>query len=362
MDNYDTISENAMLEYIHETPTVLKNILDNRKEYTKEFVDDFVENKYSKVIIIGSGTSYHGGLSSRAFMERTLKVTVDANYPLLYKNFTSVFNEKTVVIGISQGGESKSTIQGLEYSKDHGCKTVSLTEAGKDSKLAAYSDIALCLACGTEVAGPKTKGYQATMMMLVVMALETGLALNTITLDEYNKVLARLYKIVENLDHVINESINWYNRNREDFLTAKRILLVGYKNNFGNILEGRLKIEEAVRYGIEGYELEEFMHGIYHSIDEGVHLVYLAQDDEFKERSVKLKNFMGDYSSHQFMIGDLGVNSSKDMDFKFVNDKEFCAFEYIIPLQCLAFFLSKDLGINANIPKIRNFHYLLGSK
>ncbi|MEG0239656.1 SIS domain-containing protein [Anaerorhabdus sp.] len=362
MDNYDAISENAMLEYIRETPLVLKNILDNRKEYTKEFVEDFVENKYEKVIIIGSGTSYHGGLSSRAFMEKTLKVTVDANYPLLYKNFTSVFNEKTVVIGISQGGESKSTIQGLEYSKEHGCKTVSITETGKDSKLAKYSDISLCMQCGPEVAGPKTKGYQATMMMLDILALETGLATKTIDIEEYEAVLARLYKVVDNQNKIIEESIKWYDRNREDFLTAKRIIIVGYKNNFGNVLESRLKIEEAVRYGIEGYELEEFMHGIYHSIDEGVHLIYIAQDDEFKERSIKLRDFMHDYSSHEFMIGDLGLNNPMNMDFKFVNDKEFCAFEYIIPLQCLAFYLSKDLGINANIPKIKNFHYLIGSK
>lgn len=369
MTQYDKASdlkkmnEDAMFEYIQETPAVLQGLLDHRKEYTKEFVDNFVKNKYEKVILIGSGTSYHGSLSTRAFMERTLQIPVDANYPLLYMNFTSVFDRKTIVIGTSQGGESKSTIHGLEYSKKHGCYTVSLTEQGAESKLSQYSDMALKLNCGEkELAGPKTKGYQATMLNLILLALETGLAMGTIDEDYYNSVIERIQKTINNLQNVIDASVDWYNRNRDEFVIGKRMIVVGYDNNYGNVLEGRLKIEEAVRYGIEGYELEEFFHGIYHSIDEGVHIVYLAQDGNSKERAIKLRNFMHDYTPHEFMIGNLHSDNPQDLSIEFVDDKEFCIFEYIIPLQILAFFCSKDLGINANIPKIVNFHYLMGSK
>lgn len=359
----DKMSEDAMYEYIQETPKILQNILDHRKEYTKDFVKNFVENKYEKVILIGSGTSYHGSLSTRAFMERTLQIPVDANYPLLYINFTSVFNQKTLVIGTSQGGESKSTIQGLDYSRENGCYTVSLTEQGKDSKLAQHSDLALKFNCGEkELAGPKTKGYQAQMLNLILLALETGLEMQTITLDYYNEVIDRIQKTINNLNHVIEESVKWYNRNRDEFKIGKRMIVVGYENNYGNVLEGRLKIEEALRYGIEGYELEEFFHGIYHSIDENVHLVYLAHKNEHTERAVALRNFLKDYTPHQFMIGNLNSDNIQDLSIDFVDDPEFCIFEYIIPLQIIAFFCSKDLGINANIPKIVGFHYIMGSK
>lgn len=361
--DYNKITENAMFEYIRETPSVLQGLLDHRKEYTKEFVDNFVENRYEKVILIGSGTSYHGSLSTRAFMERTLKVNVEANYPLSYMNFTSVFDRKTIVIGTSQGGESKSTIQGLDYSKANGCFTVSLTELGKDSKLAEHSDLALKFNCGAkEIAGPKTKGYQANMLNLILLALETGLALGTITEDYYNNVIERIQKTINNLDNVIDSAVEWYNRNKDEFVAGRRMVIVGYGNNYGNVLEGRLKIEEAVRYGIEGYELEEFFHGIYHSIDEGVHMVYLAQSGAHRDRAVRLRNFMHDYTPHEFMVGNLGSDNPQDLSIEFVDDEEFCIFEYIIPLQILAFFCSRDLGINANIPKIVNFHYLMGSK
>lgn len=357
------MSEDAMFEYIKETPKVLQGLLDNRKNYTKEFVDNFVEKKYEKVILIGSGTSYHGSLSTRAFMERTLQIPVDANYPLLYKNFTSVFNQKTLVIGTSQGGESKSTIQGLDYSKEHGCDTVSLTEQGAESKVGQHSDIALKFHSGEkELAGPKTKGYQAQMLNLILLSLETGLALGTISEEYYNQVINRIQITINNLNQVIDSAVVWYERNREEFKIGKRMIVIGYGNNYGNVLEGRLKIEEAVRYGIEGYELEEFFHGIYHSIDEGVHIVYLSQKDERKERSVLLRNFLKDYTPHQFMIGNLNSDNPQDLSINFVDDPEFCIFEYIIPLQIIAFLCSKDLGINANIPKIVGFHYLMGSK
>jgi len=104
------------------------------------------------------------------------------------------------------------------------------------------------------------------------------------------------------------------------------------------------------------------MHGIYHSIDENVFMIALASKGIYKERSVKLSNFMSDYSKHQFIIGADLEASTRNLSMDFVDDPDFSFFEYIIPLQILAFLLSKDLGINANIPKIKNFHYLVGSK
>ena len=356
------LPEDAMLNYIKETPSVLQNIVDGRKEYSREFTEKFVREQYKRVILIGSGTSYHGGLSVRSLMERILNVSVEAQYPLLFMNFTSVFDRKTLVIGISQSGESKSTLQGLEYARKHGCDTVSLSETGPEAIIAGYADINLKFNCGdTELAGPKTKGYQATMLDLIILALETGLAMNTITEEFYNDCIARIQKTIDNLNNVIQNSIDWYYANKEELMQAKRIIVVGYDNNYGNVLEGRLKTEEAIRFGIEGYEMEEFMHGIYHSIDESVQIVYLAQESGFKSRAVRLRDFMHEWTPHEYLVGNFSDGNVQNLT-GFVDDEYFCIFEYIIPLQILAFHLSRDKGINANIPKILNFHYRMGSK
>ncbi|MBQ1827200.1 MAG: SIS domain-containing protein [Erysipelotrichaceae bacterium] len=357
------LPEDAMLSYIRETPSVLQKILDERKEYSREFVEQFVREKYKRVILIGSGTSYHGGLSVRSLMEKVLKVTVDANYPLLFMNFTSVFDQKTLAIGISQSGESKSTLQGLEYARKHGCDTVSLSEKGSDSIIAGYADLNLRFNSGSiELSGPKTKGYQATMLDLIILSLESALAMGTISEDCYNGYIERIQKTIDNLSAIIENSVKWYYANRDELMESKRIIVVGYGNNYGNVLEGRLKTEEAVRFGIEGYEMEEFMHGIYHSIDESVQIVYLAQQSEaFKSRAVRLRDFMHEWTPHEYLIGNFPDGNVQNLS-GFVDDEAFCIFEYIIPLQILAFHLSRDKGINCNIPKIQNFHYRMGSK
>ncbi|MDP4109196.1 MAG: SIS domain-containing protein [Bacillota bacterium] len=363
MDKYSNLSDTAMLDYIHETPEALKRILADRKKITKQFVKEFINREIEELQIIGSGTSFHGGYAAHGLLERILKIPVCASYPMPFKDSKTVIDNKTMVIGISQGGESLSTVAGIDYAKSKGCFTVAITANDDGKRVSEHADMTVLLSCGPEYAGPKTKGYQATILILLLLGLETGLAQGKITEDYYNEILGRMETTFNNQKRVIEASEDWYRANRDEFMKCRRFVLVGYEANYGNVLEGRLKIQEAVRYGVEGYELEEFMHGIYHSIDENVFMLLLAPKGQYKDRIVKLKEFFKDYTEHRFLIGDFDGNAdTKTLNVKFVDDPDFSIFEYILPLQCIAYYLSKDLGINPNIPKIVNFHYLMGSK
>lgn len=363
MGKYSNLSDTAMWEYICETPAVLKHILENRENITRQFVNEFQSRGIEKIQIIGSGTSFHGGYAARSFLERLLNIPIDTFYPMPFKDGKTVLDEKTIVIGISQGGESLSTVAGIDYGKSKGCYTVAVTANDDGSRLSDHADMTVLLSCGPEFAGPKTKGYQATMLILILLGTELALEQGKILKSEYDDIINRLNKTIDNQNHVIKLSENWYARNRSEFIKSRRIILVGYEANYANVLEGRLKIQETVRYGVEGYELEEFMHGIYNSIDEDVFMFYLAPQGNYKKRIIKLKEFLSDYTSHNFLIGNLKEDyDPKALNIDFVDDHDFSIFEYILPLQCLAYYLSKDLGINPNVPKIENFHYLMGSK
>lgn len=365
MIDYSKLSETAMMDYINETQDVLQNMLDNRVEYFKPFSDLFEKEEIKLIYCTGSGTSFHCAESTRAFMSDVLGVPVLADYPRLIDNFVKTFDQKTMLIAVSQSGESKSSIDTLKFMKSNGAVNVGISEKVEGTSIAEFSDLVLSLHCGEELAGPKTKGYEASMMVLILSALETAHNLGRISDESYNEYISRLQKTIDNISRVIENSIAWYERVEEELLEAKRFILVGYENAYGDVLEGRLKLEESIRFGVEGYELEEFMHGIYHSIDNDVQLFYIAQDSKYKERILNLKNFLKDYSSHGFAIGKLSdseSNSNKDLNMEFVDDHYFCALEYIIPFQIVSYRLSKKKGINANIPKIPNFHKLMGSK
>ncbi len=362
MSSVNNIHPDAMLNYIKETPEILVNIIKNRKEITAEFIKNYHPSTLSQIYIIGSGTSFHGGYAVAGVLEKILKIPVTASYPIPFKDTKKCFDQRTLVIGISQGGESLSTIAGIEHAKSYGLPTLCLTESSSGSVLGSHCETTISLHCGTELAGPKTKGYHSTMMILLILGLETALHKGTLSPNEYDQHIDRLFETVKNLSKIITLSHQWYLANQSEFKMARRIVIVGYEGNYGNVLEGRLKIQEAVRYGIEGYELEEFMHGIYHSIDDEVYVIYLTGPGQYKERILRLKEFMSDYTTHQFAIGHIPGDNLHDLVTDFVDDADYSIFEYIIPLQSLAFYLSKDLGINANIPKIINFHYLMGSK
>lgn len=366
MVDYSKLPKTAMWDYLNETHSVLQDLLDHRTEYFKPFSDLFQKEEIQEIICTGSGTSYHCAESVRGFMSEVLRIPVLADYPRLIENYVKVIDRKVLTIGVSQSGESKSTVSALLFMKRHGSINVGFSEQDHCTSMNDCCDLVLPLHCGEELAGPKTKGYEASMMCLILCALETAHDTNRIDDVKYFEYVQRLQNTINNVDPIISESVKWYERNEAELVEAKRFIVVGSENNYGDVLEGRLKLEESIRFGVEGYELEEFMHGIYHSIDENVQLFYLAQEGKYKDRTFRLKNFLTDYSHHEYAIGNFAgmvdADDPKDLSYSFVDDPYFCPLEYILPLQILAYRLSTKKGINANIPKIPNFHHLMGSK
>ena len=346
----------VMLEYIKETRSVLKNIISNRKEYFVPTVNMLMSKDIDRVEMIGSGTSSNAEASVCGFFEDVLKKQTNYSFPYPFMFNKKSIGENVLVIAVSQSGESTSTVKAVNYAKEKHCTVMSFTETSDDT-LSDISDIKLSLHCGEENIGAKTKGYQASMLCLELFCLEYGLALKTITEQEYRDYLFRIQKTVDNLDAIVNSSVDWYHLNKEKFVKARRIIVLGYDANYGNVLEGKLKLEETVRFGIEGYEQEEFMHGIYNAVDKDTYIFYLAQKSPNKQKVSKLIQILSPYTDNQFVIGN-----GFDFEFGFTDDEYFSVYEYIIPLQCLSFFLSDDLNIDISKPKIENFHHRIGSK
>ena len=348
--------EITMLKYINETSKMMKDIIDNRKTNYNLSLDYLKNKKIDHIELIGSGTSCNAELSVIGFMEKVLNLRVNYSYAFPFKFNRKCLDSNTLVIAISQSGESKSTIEAIKYAKSKGAHCFSFTERCEDS-LSKIVDVSLALNCGIEDIGAKTKGYQASTLSLILFGLEYALLIGSLDGKRYDNYIERIKKVVNNLDNIINKSINWYELFSDEFKRANRIIILGYDSNYGNVLEGKLKLEETVRYGIEAYEQEEFMHGIYNAIDEKTYIIYLAQESEHKIKVNRLIELLKPYTDKQYVIGN-----GFDFDFGFIDDEYFSIFEYIIPIQCLAYYLSRDLNINITKPKIANFHKNIGSK
>lgn len=353
-----------MYQYICETPEVLRHIIENRAEITKEFVERFKDTKIDQIYVLGSGTSYHAGLSAKNYLEEMLKIKVICMYPTQFERSEKVFNPNTLVIGMSQGGQSLSTVAGLNAARRQKLDTAGVS-ANTSALIFEHADTKTLIEVGNEKCGAKTKGYAGTAVTLMMMLTELALAKGITDQEEVDAYLARMYKVIDNLGNVTRAATEWYGRIKEEFLPAKRIIVVGYDGLYADVLEGALKILETVRQGVAGYDIEEFFHGIYNSITDSAHIFYLASKSDYKPRTLKLIEILSEWTPHNYLIASpegVAAPTDKDLIVEFTEDPLFGAWEYIIPMQVVACLAPQDLGINPDIPKDPNFHRRIGSK
>lgn len=356
--------KSKMFEYIRETPEVLKKILKERSEISREFVQFYKDKEINQIYILGSGTSYHAGLAAKNFLEEILNRKVFVMYPTQFERGEKVFNFNTLVVGVSQGGQSLSTVVGLKSAKDRGLYTAAVSE----NPAALIFDAALTkteIKVGNEKCGAKTKGYAGTILTLMLMFTELALAKQWINAAQAETYFLRMHKVYENINSIIDASVLWYLRIKEEILPARRIIVVGYNGVYADVLEGALKILETVRQGVTGYDIEEFFHGIYNSVNEDTYLFYLASEGDYKQRTLRLIEILSQWTDHHYLIGSsqgVNVENNRYLLCDFVEDPLFSVWEYIIPLQIVACFTAQDLGINPDIPKDPEFHKKIGSK
>lgn len=358
MINY---KKSNMYCYISETKDVLLDIMMRHDSITKDFVSFYKDIDIQQLYIVGSGTSYHSGLAVQSLFGEIFQFPIHCAYPIFFKNQESVYDKHTLVIGVSQGGQSFSTVNGLDGAKEKGLYTAALS-ANPTARIFEHAQVSTRLEVGDEFCGAKTKGYAATILTLMFMGMDLAIAKGILSDERYSAYLNRMKKVITNLSGVLNSSINWIDKVYNDVMDAQRIIVVGYDYQYPNVLEGALKILETLRIGVEGYELEEFMHGIYNSVNENTHIFYLGFASQYRNRIQLLYENMSTLTKHNYMINAFSKENLHNLVYPFSDDPLFSIWEYIIPLQVLSCVIPIQKGINPDIPSDPQFHSKMNSK
>lgn len=344
-----------MLTYILESKDAVYDIVEQQDKIFNHAIDYVQSQEVEQIYIIGSGTSYHAAVAAKPILEKVLQMKVFQSYPIDFKD-EIIFNKKTLVIGISHAGMSASTIYGLDKARNEGLATIAMT-AEKDTPILEHAQENVFIEMPTEYAGPKTKGYICSIVTLVLFGLKLALAQGKITQEIFDDYISRMLKSSDNIAEIAHAAQLWYNNNKEEFLKCRRLYIIGYENCVSAMLEGTLKISESVRYSTQCYELEEFMHGIYHCIDQDTYMFYIGSAGQYYERAKNLKRyFEEERHAHCFLISSEDTGDTHNFYFPFTDDHDFAVLEYIVPLQIFARTCSADLGIDANIPSDPDFH------
>ena len=344
---------NLIEQYLQETPAKMGEII----EKSEDLFSGIRGESFDRIIVTGSGTSFHAAQQTLRYMQGLLSAEVMAFYPFMITE--RLFGNRTLLIGLSQGGSSISTYNAMKLARENGAITASMS--GTDNALVdEAADHTFKIHCGEEKAGAKTKGYYCTKLNLMLFALYMSRSHGRVLPAEFDGHIGRVVKAKDRYMTVYRQSEEWLEKNRENLLNTKEMRVIGTADLYGDALEGALKLLETMRAPATGYEFEEFIHGIYNAVDEKSTLFIM--DSGVEDRVAKLTKALSEWTQNIHVIGRNVENNGKNLRADVVEDKDYHTFNFLIPIQLICAKIPPLLGIEPSVPKDTRFHTKLGSK
>jgi len=235
----------------------------------------------SRIYITACGTSWHAGLIGKYLIEEYARVPVHVEYASEFRYRNAIIDANTIVIGISQSGETADTLAALKKAKELGAITLGICNV-VGSSISRETDAGIFTHAGPEIGVASTKAFTAQVTVLIMLALNIGRK-KGISKDR-GKELIRALKRIDQDVAIILKNVKNIKKVAQYTATAENYLYLGRGINFPVALEGALKLKEISYIHAEGYPAAEMKHGPIALIDENLPVVFIApQDDTFNK-------------------------------------------------------------------------------
>ncbi|RKY38824.1 MAG: glutamine--fructose-6-phosphate transaminase (isomerizing) [Candidatus Omnitrophota bacterium] len=347
-----------MLKEIYEQPSVLSRILsqyvkDNRIDFKTSGISPSLLKSIKEVVIIACGTAFHAGLVGRYLLETFSRLPVWAELGSEFRYRHPVIGKKTLVIAISQSGETADTLAGVREAKRRGARVISICNV-LGSSLIRESEAYLYTYAGPEISVASTKAYTAQLTLLYLFSLYLARVKEKISAEQSKKVISYLKKIPQAQRKVLEREAEIKEIARKH-LHFGAFLYLGRGVNFPTALEGALKLKELSYIPAEGYAAGEMKHGPIALIDEYRAVVCIANDSPLYEKM---------FSNIQEIIARRGkiiaIASEGNEQIKrlikeviFIPSVEplLSPLLTVVPLQLLAYYLASLKGYDVDKPR-----------
>lgn len=264
--------EHYMLKEIMEEPIVLEKTL-------KPFIDDFFKipdlSDYEEIHIVACGSAMYAGMVGKTLLEENSNIRVMCEVASEYRYKKVLYDRKTIVIVISQSGETADTIAAMRKAKENGVETLAIVNV-KGSTIARESDKQIYIEAGPEIAVATTKAY---ILQVAVMALLACRVANE------SKIVGELKKLPRLLREVIDRR-DIYLKIAKDIYKRDDIFFIGRKIDYAISLEGSLKLKEISYIHSEAYQAGELKHGTISLIDKGTPVFAIITDEDIMDKTI----------------------------------------------------------------------------
>lgn len=350
--------QHYMLKEIYEQPRAVQDTLDGRIQNDQVIFTEL--EKYqeylsgiNRIFIVACGTSWHAGLVAEYLLERYARIAIKVDYAAEFRYRYPVLDSKTLVLTISQSGETADTIAAINEAQALGAKVLSIVNV-PTSTIARISNMVVCTYAGREIGVASTKAFTAQLVVLSLLTIYFGSLHGALAPDQVSAMLQDLKRVPNEISKIFKEVHN-IQRIAKAFYKHSNALYLGRGVGFPIALEGALKLKEISYIHAEGYSAAEMKHGPIALIDENMPTVVLA----FKGR--RYEKILGNIMEVKARKGKLiAIASESNDDITRVADEiiripdateSISAILAVVPLQFLAYYIAVEKGCSVDQPR-----------
>jgi glucosamine--fructose-6-phosphate aminotransferase (isomerizing) len=345
-----------MLKEIHEQPKSIRETIGSRLtsdgKCTIESLDlskDYLKS-LNRIYIVACGTAMHAGLATKALFEKLCGIQTEVDIASEFRYRDPLIDEKSLVIFISQSGETADTIAALKLSKEKGAKTIAISNV-IGSSITREADYTVYTHAGPEIAVASTKAYTSQVVLMTLMAINFAEILGKKS-DIISELKADVLKLPSQVEDVL-KNIDGVRNFAKQVYTEKDMFFLGRGIDYSAALEASLKLKEISYIHSDAYAAGELKHGPIALIEKGVTVISIMTDPALTPKTISNLQEVITRGAKTLVVTnqDLGDKSFDNMITIPKTNPLISPILSIVPLQLFAYFISKEKGLDVDKPR-----------
>lgn len=352
--------EHFMLKEIHEQPKAIRDTMTSRIMQDTDDIkldnitltaEDF--KNIDRIFIVACGTAYHAGIVGKYAIEKLARIPVEVDIASEFRYRNPIVTDKTLVIIISQSGETLDTLAALKDAKSKGARIIAITNV-VGSSISREADDVLYTWAGPEIAVASTKAYTTQLISMYIIALYLARLTDRMSVEEYRVMRDEMLKLPEKAEEVLKRKEELQKFASRTYL-QRDMFYLGRGLDYAVALEGALKLKEISYIHADAYAAGELKHGPIALIEKGVPVIVLAtQVDLFEKSLSNIKEVVARGAKVVGIAFDGFTEIEQSTDHAVYIPKTMPLFApvlSVIPLQLLAYYTAVEKGCDVDKPR-----------